>query len=53
MFFIFAALLQVIFIKGSDFNVLTNSGAGTSALQNSLISNLKKNSKLMCLTGKV
>ena len=46
MFFIFVALMQVIAIKGSDFNVLTNSDAGTSALQFSLISTIKTNSKL-------
>ena len=51
MFFIFVALLQVIIIKGSDFNVLTNSDASASALQNSLISKQRVLSQFFCLSA--
>ena len=51
MFLKLISLLQVvIFIQGSDFNTLTNSDATASALQFSLISTIKRNSKLMCLS---
>ena len=50
MHFIFVTLLQVIIIEASYIDVLKNSDASASALQNSLISNVKINSKFMCLS---
>ena len=50
MLYILFALSQVVAIKGNLFDVLTYSDAGAIALKNSLISNVKRNSKFMCLS---
>ena len=47
---VLVSLLQTIVIEGSFFNILVNSDATESALQNSLITWLKKESKFMCLS---
>ena len=50
MLFKFIALIQVIVIKGSYFDVLVNSDASASALQYSLISKERVFSVISCLS---
>ena len=50
MLLILISLLQFIAIKGSYFETLVNSDASSSVLQYTLISKVKTNSKLICLS---
>ena len=51
MLFFFIALLQIITIKGSYFDILLNSDASPSALQFSLISKKRVLSQIFCLSA--